>query len=713
MRSVPVILQMETVECGAVCLAMMLASYGRWLSMDEMRFACGVSRSGTSARGLQRAGNKFGLGIKGMKMSIEQLRTLKKPCIIHVDLNHFIVFRGFVGRLVKANDPATGVVYLNQEEFSRRYSGIALVCSPTSEFEKGGSKSNSLYFIRRSMSGTREQFVFTFLISLLLAVVSIAVPIATQAFTDGVLTGDNPEWGKPMIVTLSLLALFQFAVNCVSAFYGMRLNARTQICASSTFVWHLLRTPVMFFSSRMPGDILLRVHNIASISVTLTTKLAPLAVNLSLLLFYGLFMFKYSAVLSVIVVCATVLVILRVFVFTFFQMNMARRSEVADGVLQSDIMSSIDSIETIKAAGAEDGAFLRWASSFARASNAKIHLNKLMEYTNELSNLFIKIAGLLVLLVGCGIILDGGMTIGMLMAFQGFTTSFTTPVTDVVAVVMTFAGMRSKMERAEDLYRNRTDVKSVTVGKGDAVHGEKLKGEVELRNVTFGFSAIHEPVVKDFSCHLYPGHSIAIVGSSGSGKSTLANIISGIYKPWSGDVLFDGKPAGKIDRFVFTSSLAMVRQDSSFFSGSLSDNLKIWDDSISDEEMIKACNDALIHDEIILRKGKYECHVDSGGANFSGGQCQRMELASALVRKPSILILDEATSALDATSEAKIMESIKHLGISLIVIAHRLSTIRDCDEIVVLENGMAVERGPHSALMEQRGLYYNLIRDNG
>jgi len=704
---------METVECGAVSLAMILASYGRWVSMDEMRYACGVSRSGTSARDLQLAGRMFGLELKGMNMSIEALHSLREPCIIYVDMSHFIVFRGFVGGFVKANDPATGLVYIDRNEFSRRYSGIALLCKPVSGFVKGGSRANSLYFIRRSMSGAKEHFFFTFITSLLLTVVTISVPVATQAFTDGVLTGENPEWGKPMIITLTLLALFQFIVNSLSAFYGMKLNARTQICASSTFIWHLLRTPVLFFSSRMPGDILLRIKNIANISVTLTTKLAPVAVNLSLLIFYGIFMYRYIALLATIVLIATILVILRVFVLSVFQMNIVRRSEVKDGVLQSDIMSSVDSIETIKAAGAEEGAFQKWASSFTAAANAKIQLNKFSEYTNTFSNLLIKIAGILVLIVGCSVILDGCLTIGMLMAFQGFTTSFTTPVTDVVNLLMTFAGMRSKMERAEDLYRNRTDVKSVTVAYRDKEIGGKLRGEVELRNVSYGFSAIHEPVVNDFSFHLDAGKSVAIVGPSGSGKSTVANIIAGIYKPWSGDVLFDGKPLGEIERAVFTDSVAIVRQDSSFFSGTLSDNLKLWDESISDEMMIQACKDTLIHNEIILRNGKYQCHLDSGGANFSGGQCQRMELASALARKPSILVLDEATSALDAITEAQIMDSIKKLNISLIVIAHRLSTIRDCDEIIVLERGFAVERGTHDELIELGGIYSKLVRDNG
>jgi len=545
MRNVPVIIQMEAVECGAVSLAMILASYGRWVPMDEMRYVCGVSTNGSSARDLLRAGRKFGLEVRGLQMSIDRLHTLREPCIMFVDMEHFIVFRGFLGRYVRANDPATGVVYLSREEFSRRYSGVILTCRPTPAFRKGGSRATSLYFMRKRLQGTREQFLFTFLIALLLTVVSISLPVATQAFTDGVLPGKNPEWGGPMIITLSLLALFQFIVNCLSASYGMKLNARTQICASSSFIWHLLRVPVLFFTARRPGDILLRVNNIANISVTLTTKLAPLVVNLSLLLFYGLFMFRYSAVLSVIVISATILVIIRVFVFTFFQMNMSRRAEVAEGILQSDIMSSIDSIETIKAAGAEEGAFQRWASSFTAASNAKISINKFTEYANAFSNSLIKIAGILVLIVGCSIILEGGITIGMLMAFQGFSTSFTTPVTDVVSVVMTLAGMRSKMERAEDVYRTKCDVKSISVGKGKTELRDKLKGEVELRNVSFGFSAIHEPVVRDFSCHLEPGRSIAIVGASGSGKSTLANIISGMYRPWSGDVLFDGKDLSK------------------------------------------------------------------------------------------------------------------------------------------------------------------------
>lgn len=710
MRKVPVIMQMEAVECGAASLSMVLASYGRWVSLEEMRIVCGVSRDGVTAGDLVKAGKTFGLEMEGYRMEPSDLRDLKEPSILFMDLMHFVVLVGFIGPIAIVNDPARGRTFLSPFEMSRSFSGLVLTCHPTAEFKKGGSPTTTANYITSHLKGARQAMLITLVTSLLLAIVSIALPIASQAFADGIMTGKNPEWGTPLVYTLTGMTIFQLIVNLIAAFYGNKLDGRLQVSATSNFIWHLLRLPMRFFAMRMPGDLIRRVTQAGTIPNILVQQIAPMAVNLMMLTIYGIFMYQYSAMLSILVVCATIFVIVTVFGIGFIQMNIARRSERDAGKLQTITMSTIENIETIKAAGAEEGSFKRWASAFARSTNSQILSNQITEYVSVVPQLSMQLATNLVLIIGCSLILQGNLTIGMLMAFQGFMGSFVTPMTSVVTAVTALITMRSQMERVEDIYRSVPDVEAASADKRDPGVG-KLSGELELRHITFGYSTMREPLIKDFSCHLQSGQSIAFVGASGCGKSTLANLISGLYQPWEGEVLYDGKPMSEINRGTFASSVAVINQTTAFFDGTLSENIKLWDDSIEDFAMILACRDAQIHEEISCRIGDYQSHIEAGGRNFSGGQCQRLEIASALTKEPVILIMDEATSALDAETEAKVMKAVKDLGITLIIIAHRLSTIRDCDEIVVLDHGNVLERGNHEQLLAQQGHYYQLIKD--
>lgn len=708
--NVPVIIQMEAVECGAASLAMVLAYYGRWISLEESRLACGVSRDGSSAFDILEAGKNYGLEAKGIRVGMDYLDNANAPLILHWGFAHYVVFCGKVGPIYVINDPARGKCFLRRSEVAKQFTGICLKMRPSEKFRKGGVAPSMSSYIRQHLHGAVSALLFTMLTSMLLAVVSLSLPIFSQTFVDGIMTLTNPEWAYPFLYTIAFVALYQFVVNCIAEGYGMRQRARLTVEGSSKFVWHILRLPMRFFSMRMTGDIIRRITEAGEIPVLLVGKLAPVASNLLLVVIYLYFMIRYSLPLTGVVLLASILIFLTTLGLMQVQKNLSRQSESSMGKLYGIVMSSIESIETVKAAGAEDGFFHRWARVFTEAKNAEIKQQNIMAYGNTVPTFLTQLSGNLVFIFGCKFILDGNLTIGMLMAFQGFMNTFAAPLTQIIATTITLSSMQVKMERVDDIYRSEPDVQAITEDDRDRCDG-KLAGEVELRNVSFGYSVLGEPLIKDFSMHIKPGRSVAFVGASGCGKSTLANLVSGLYEPWEGEILYDGKPIQEINRATFTSSVSVIDQDSSFFEGTISDNVKLWDKSLEDFAMIMACRDADIHDDISLRPKSYESVIGEGGKNFSGGQRQRLNIASALVKEPIIMIMDEATSALDAATEAKVMQNIRMQGITLIIIAHRLSTIRDCDEIIVMDKGRVVERGTHDELMANRNKYYELVAD--
>ena len=391
-------------------------------------------------------------------------------------------------------------------------------------------------------------------------------------------------------------------------------------------------------------------------------------------------------------------------------MNITRVQMRDAGMLAGSTVAGIEMIETIKASGAENGFFEKWAGYQASVNTGQVKYAKLDQYLGLVPTLVSSLANTAVLILGVWFTMEGQFTIGMVMAFQGFLTSFTAPAAMLISAGQLIQEMRTEMERVEDVMEYPIDVNLENEGQPDEnASYDKLSGTVEMKNVTFGYSRLAEPLIKDFNLSLKPGSRVAFVGSSGCGKSTLSKLISGLYQPWSGEILFDGKPMKNIDRSVFTGSLAVVDQDIILFEDTIRNNIKMWDNSIEDFEMILAAKDAQLHEDIMQRDGGYSYVLTEGGKDFSGGQRQRMEIARVLAQDPTIIILDEATSALDAKTEYQVVRSIKDRGITCIVVAHRLSTIRDCDEIIVMDGGNVVERGTHEELYAKNGYYTQLV----
>ena len=464
-----------------------------------------------------------------------------------------------------------------------------------------------------------------------------------------------------------------------------------------------------FFSQRMAGDLMMRQADNGTIATSLLNTLAPLFLNTIMMLFYLVVMLRYSVFLSLVGITAIVVNMFVAGAISRHRVNITRVQMRDRGKLGAATVSGIEMIETIKASGAENGYFQRWAGYQASCQTQNEKFDRTDSYMGMIPDLISGIADTTVLILGIYLVMQGQFTAGMVMAFQGYLSSFTGPASQIIEARQTVQEMRTQMERIDDVMKYPDDVIFDSEKRDAPENYHKLTGKIEMKNVSFGYNKIAPPLIRDFNLKLDPGKSIALVGGSGSGKSTVARLLSGLYQPWDGTILFDGKKITEINREIFTGSLAVVDQDIILFEDTIANNIKMWDTSIEDFEMILAARDAQIHEDIMKREGGYQYKIMENGKDFSGGQRQRLEIARVLAQDPTIIVLDEATSALDAKTEYNVVRAIKDRGITCVVVAHRLSTIRDCDEIIVLDHGKVAERGTHDELYARGGIYTSLI----
>ena len=703
---VPQVMQMEAVECGAASLTMILAHFGKWLPLEEVRAACGVSRDGSSAKSIMRAARNYGLDAKGYRTSAEALEG-KQPAIIHWNFEHFVVFRGFdrKGRAC-LNDPGSGPVKWPMEEFRKHFTGVCLTFQPTDKFERGGQKTSILSYVKKNLRGSGEAFWLTFSFALMAAFVALLAPLFTRIFLDEILSGKNADWAKWFFIGMGALAVYQFFVVLLQTCYAKRVAGALALKGNKEYLHHLLRLPMSFFAMRNVGDLQQRMHLNQTITHSLIEVLAPQVINIGLLVLYLLLMISYSFWLTLIGVLAAGINLSIVKYFSKQRINLVRSMEQSEGQYFSATISCIDNMESIKAAGAETGFFKYWSGLWAHKFNVNGNADKQQTRMALLPVLANGLVNMAVLVLGAYLILKGELTVGMLMAFQGFMGSFLAPVNEVVNASQKIVEMRSQMERVEDVMKYPEDHRET---QGEIIKG-KLGGLLELKHVTFGYSPLQPPLIEDFNLRIEPGHSVAFVGSSGCGKSTLAKLISGLYKPWSGEVLFDNRPIETISNEELTNSVAVIDQNVVLFDDTVAQNIRMWDPSIEEFTVMMACNDAQIRADIVSRPEGFGTKFIKGGQNFSGGQRQRIEMATALAKEPAILIMDEATSALDPKTEDEVMKRIRRMGPTQIIVAHRLSTIRDCDEIIVMYQGKILQRGRHEELIAQEGFYQQLMK---
>ena len=704
---------MESTECGAASLAMIFAYYGRYMSLEQMRIETGVTRDGCNAGNIMRAAKKYGLDCHGYRKEPEALRTVKTPCIIHWNFNHFVVFEGIRGKHAYINDPAAGRRKLTMEELDESFTGIILTFALTPEFQKVRRENSFRELLARRLKGRYGILAELFFIGLLLFVPGFVLPVLSRIFVDEVLSKGNVSVFGTVLVCTGLMILLKAALTCIRKLIMQRFRSKMILLSGNSFLRHLLRLPMGFYDQRSAGDLLERMECNTDINDFLTGDLAECALNMLVSVFYLAVLLRVSPVLTAIGLVSVAVNLSVVALSNRVVADSALRIQISSGKLYGTVCAGLNITDSLKAAGAESAYAGRVLGYQARQAVYEQKFYRFQQIVGAIPDAVGSIAGVLLLAVGGSQVMRGTMTMGLLLAFTSLFDSFCTPVNALVSFVNRIQTMKANVSRVEDIERYGEDAcfsRQTGMSASVAAYG-KLRGEVQMENVSFGYSSLKDPLIADFSFSLESGQTLAIVGGSGCGKSTVSKLASGLYQPWSGAVLLDGVPLEEIPRELLNASVATVSQNISLFSGSIRDNLTMWNDAVLESEMIRAAKDACIDGDINSLPGGYDYQLTENADNLSGGQRQRLEIARALATNPSVLIMDEATSALDPIVEKQILDNIRKRGCTCIIVAHRLSTIRDCGEILVMQNGRIVQRGTHASLMAEDGYYRQFIRN--
>ena len=705
----PTIYQMEATECGAASLSMIMGYYGRHMALEQLRIETGVSRDGCNAKNILRAARKFGLEAKGYRKSLEKLLECKPPCIIHWNFNHFVVWEGVKGKYAYINDPAMGRRKLTLEEIDDCFTGIVLMFEKTENFQKEKQKKTLLTFIKQRLKGQYSSLIALVAIGLCLVFPGLVIPVFSQVFVDDILLGGNTKWITAFLIIMACTVLFQAALTFYRGLLLEKLQNKMALVSAHEFLTHMFRLPMGFFDQRYSGDLAERVENNNNVSTFLAGDLAETVLNIMVAAFYLFLLLSYSPLLTLIGVCSVAINLLIVKFSSDAISNTTMKLQQDQGKMIGSVFAGLNITSTLKASGTENEYVGRIQGYYAKTILLEQKLGKQQQILNAIPAVANEICNVLVMMAGGILVINGEMTAGMLVAYSSLLGSFTQPVNQLVGFIQKIQTLKADMSRVEDIMKYEEDSKFAE--QETVPMSEKLTGEIELKDISFGYSILEKPLVEGFNFHLPCGSSIAFVGASGCGKSTVSKIVSGLYMPWTGEVLMDGVESKKIPKEILSSSVSTVSQSITLFSGTIRDNLTMWNKNILDEDMVKAAKDACIHDAITAKPGAYEFMLTEGGTNLSGGQRQRLEIARALVTNPSILIMDEATSALDPIVEKEILDNIKRRGCTCVIVAHRLSAIRDCDEIIVMERGKIVQRGTHEDLAAKEGHYQRLIQN--
>ncbi|MFB7465233.1 NHLP family bacteriocin export ABC transporter peptidase/permease/ATPase subunit [Streptomyces sp. NPDC056224] len=710
----PTVLQMEAVECGAAALAMVLAHYGRFVPLEELRIGCGVSRDGSRAGNLLKAARGYGLKAKGMQMDLAALAGVSAPAVLFWEFNHYVVYDGTGRRLgrrgVYVNDPGKGRRFVPMEEFDTSFTGVVLTFEPGDGFRRGGRRPSVLGAVPARLRGTSGTMAAAVVSSLLLVAVGAAGPALSRTYIDMFLIGEQTSLLGVLFASMAVTLVLTGTLTALQQANLLRGRIISSTLGSARFLRHLLRLPVAFYTQRNPADLVQRLQSNDAVAETLARDLAAAAVDTVVVVLYAVLLWTYDPQLTVVGVMIALLNVAAIRTVVHLRATGTQKLRAESARLTNTSYSGLQLIETMKSTGGENGFFRRWAGQHAVTLDVQQRLGVPSAWLAIVAPTLAALNSALILMIGGLRAVEGHLTVGLLVAFQALVTSFTAPISRLGGVAGRIQDFAADVARLRDVENFPVDP---VFSRGEpAAHPRRLIGHVELDNVTFGYSPLDAPLLKDFSLSVGPGQQVALVGGSGSGKSTVSRLLSGLHTPWQGAVRIDGMRLEDIPRSALAASVSFVDQDVFLFEGTVRDNVTLWDPSIPEEAVVAALQDAAVHDVVARRPGGIHSRVEQDGRNFSGGQRQRLEIARALVRRPSVMVLDEVTSALDAVTEQTVIDNLRRRGCACVVIAHRLSTVRDSDEIVVLDRGTVVERGRHEHLVAARGPYAELVKEH-
>ncbi|MFF1777461.1 NHLP family bacteriocin export ABC transporter peptidase/permease/ATPase subunit [Streptomyces virginiae] len=710
----PTVLQMEAVECGAAALAMVLGHHGRFVPLEELRIACGVSRDGSRAGNLLKAARGYGLTAKGMQMDLAALAEVNAPAILFWEFNHYVVYEGTTRRLgrrgVYVNDPAKGRRFVPMEEFDTSFTGVVLVFEPGDGFRRGGRRPGVMGAVPSRLRGTSGTMAAAVVASLLLVAVGVAVPALSRTYIDMFLIGEQTSLLGVLFASMAVALVLTATLTGLLQANLLRGRIISSTLSSARFFRHLLRLPVTFYSQRNPADLVQRLQSNDAVAETLARDLSAAGVDAVVVVLYAVLLWTYDPQLTLVGVAVALLNVVALRIAIRLRATGTQKLRAESARLTNTAYSGLQLIETMKATGGENGFFRRWAGQHAVTLDVQQRLGVPSAWLAIVAPTLAAFNSALILTIGGLRAVEGHLTVGLLVAFQALVTSFTAPISRLGGVAGRIQDFAADIARLEDVENFPVD--RVYSRREPAASTRRLKGHVELDRVTFGYNPLDAPLLQDFSLTVGPGQQVALVGGSGSGKSTVSRLVSGLHAPWAGAIRIDGMRLEDIPRGALAASVSFVDQDVFLFEGTVRDNVTLWDPSLTDEAVVAALQDAAVHEVVARRPGGIHSRVEQDGRNFSGGQRQRLEIARALVRRPSVMVLDEVTSALDAVTEQIIIDNLRRRGCACVVIAHRLSTVRDSDEIVVLDRGTVVERGRHDRLVAAQGPYAALVKEH-
>jgi ATP-binding cassette, subfamily C, bacterial len=710
----PIFIQMEAVECGAACLGIILAYFGKYVRLEELRIACGVSRDGSSALNILKAGKNYGLDVHGYHKEIEELFDVPLPFIAHWGFNHFVVIEGFSKKAVFINDPNYGRRKITYLDLDINFTGVILTLSPTSSFTKSEAPPFIYQDVLKRIGSMKWGVFFLSLIGLLLIIIPLSMAAFSQVFLDYLLQGKLLGWKWYFIFGMTTICLTTLILNTLKQkiLNGFYLKMSLQL--STEFFLHIISLPLSFFAQRFGGEISYRMGLNDNIAQTMVKTIADGFLNIILACVFGFILFYYDVVIATValsIVCFNLILI-----WFLYRSRLEAYACLQQAIGKSSAFSigGLSVIETLKATSSETKYFSRWMGYYTKLMNT-IQLISQRDGISGVAPIVLgNIANLTVLMVGIWRIMNGQLTIGMLVAMQILAQNFINPVFNLLGLMFSLQLFKVDSARINDVLDYPKDPifqkeQEKSISNTQQLSVSKLSGYIEVTDLAFGFNPNAPPVFKDINLSISPGKSVALVGPSGCGKSTIAKLIAGLYAPLTGEIRFDGALRTELPRELITNSLCMVEQDTSLFTESIKDNITLLEAHPMQSDLIAAAKDACIHEDILNRKGGYDLILEQNGSNISGGQRQRIQIARALYRNPSILVLDEATSALDSDTEAEVMKNIRRRGCSCLIVAHRLSSIKNCDEIIVILNGTISQRGTHLQLLQQPGLYKTLV----